>query len=271
MEVNPNKKAKSTDERRERFVVGWIVVMIRQIRYEQLSFWRNPLSAFFSFGFPLLFLFIFGTLNKGVKIVSLGNIPYDQYFIPGIVGIGIASSNYINMVALITNRKETGLLKRVWGTPCPSWVYLSSIIANSVLNALLIAFVTILVGRELFSLDGPYNYGSLFFSIIVGAFAFTALGLAVSTLLSNAQAALAVANGTYFPLTFISGTFFPVPKTSFLYRIAGFFPIRHLNGAIFAPFNPLPGAAHVAGFDLVIVGVWGLLAALYAIRQFKWV
>src|ERR1700733_9059138 len=29
-----------------------------QVRYEQLSFWRNPQSAFFSFAFPLVFFAI---------------------------------------------------------------------------------------------------------------------------------------------------------------------------------------------------------------------
>jgi len=28
-----------------------------QVRYEQLSFWRNPQSAFFIFAFPLVFFF----------------------------------------------------------------------------------------------------------------------------------------------------------------------------------------------------------------------
>ncbi len=37
-----------------------------QIRYEQLSFWRNPQSAFFTFVFPLVISAVFGGLFGGI-------------------------------------------------------------------------------------------------------------------------------------------------------------------------------------------------------------
>ena len=38
------------------------------IRYEQLSFWRNPQSAFlFTFLFPLVIITIFGALFRGAS------------------------------------------------------------------------------------------------------------------------------------------------------------------------------------------------------------
>ena len=36
-----------------------------QVRYEQLSFWRNPQSAFFTFVFPVVIITIFGALFRG--------------------------------------------------------------------------------------------------------------------------------------------------------------------------------------------------------------
>ena len=32
---------------------------LRQLKFENRSFWRNPAAAFFTFVFPLMFLFIF--------------------------------------------------------------------------------------------------------------------------------------------------------------------------------------------------------------------
>ena len=46
--------------------------VLRQIRYTNKAFWRNPASAFFTFAFPLLFLVIFTTLI-GNGDVDLGN------------------------------------------------------------------------------------------------------------------------------------------------------------------------------------------------------
>ena len=35
---------------------------LRQVRYTNKAFWRNPASAFFTFAFPLMFLVIFTAL-----------------------------------------------------------------------------------------------------------------------------------------------------------------------------------------------------------------
>ena len=65
-----------------------------------------------------------------------------------------------------------------------------------------------------------------------------ALGLALSTLVPNADAAPAIVNFIYFPIVFISGTFFPVNQTSVLAHIASVFPVRHVILAVFAGFDP---------------------------------
>ena len=46
-----------------------------QIRYEQRAYWRNRGRGIFTFVFPLMFLVIFASLNKGAHISSRGGIP----------------------------------------------------------------------------------------------------------------------------------------------------------------------------------------------------
>lgn len=41
-----------------------------QIRYEQLSFWRNPQSAFFTFVFPVVVIAVFGAMFGGGRTGS---------------------------------------------------------------------------------------------------------------------------------------------------------------------------------------------------------
>ena len=38
------------------------VLALRQVKYENTAFWRNPAAAFFTFVFPLMFLVIFNLL-----------------------------------------------------------------------------------------------------------------------------------------------------------------------------------------------------------------
>ena len=55
-------------------LVGW------QIRYEQRAYWRNRGRGIFTFAFPLMFLVIFASLNKGQHLSTRGNIPYNAFF-----------------------------------------------------------------------------------------------------------------------------------------------------------------------------------------------
>ena len=47
---------------------------VRQFRFTNKAFWRNPASAFFTFAFPLMFLVIFTALLGGGQI-QLPNVP----------------------------------------------------------------------------------------------------------------------------------------------------------------------------------------------------
>src|SRR5438477_579032 len=74
--------------------------------------------------------------------------------------------------------------------------------------------------------------------LMVGAFCFCSLGLALTSVIAVATAAPAIVNGLLFPLLFISGAFYPVDSGSWLGRIAAVFPIRHFEQAVFAAFDP---------------------------------
>ena len=45
--------------------------VVRQFRFTNKAFWRNPASAFFTFAFPLMFLVIFTAL------LGSGDLPID--------------------------------------------------------------------------------------------------------------------------------------------------------------------------------------------------
>jgi hypothetical protein len=54
--------------------VSDLPLVAHQVRYEQKAYWRNPAGAFFTFAFPLMFLVIFASINRGARIAELGGI-----------------------------------------------------------------------------------------------------------------------------------------------------------------------------------------------------
>jgi ABC-2 type transport system permease protein len=107
----------------------------------------------------------------------------------------------------------------------------------------------------------------------VGTASFAALGVAVASVIPNADAAPAIVNGVLFPILFVSGVFFPIEGDAFLGKVGDVFPVRHFVNAVFAAFDPriAHGMAHGwAWGDLAVVAIWGAVGAVVAVRFFRW-
>ena len=244
-----------------------------QLRYEQKSYWRNPPSAFFTFAFPVMFLIIFASLNSGETIDFLGGLAYNQYYTPGIIAFGIISACFTNLAMTLAIRRDAGTLKRMHGTPLPTVSMFGGLILNSlVISAILTAVVTA-IGMLFYDVTFPGHWLALIVTLVLGATCFCSLGVAMSSLVRNADAAPAVVNGVLFPVLFISGVFFPVRPDTFLSHLANVFPVRHFALAIFSAFDPRITHSVTAGFawgDLGVVALWAAVGAVVAVRRFRW-
>src|SRR5262249_10983562 len=85
-----------------------------QVRYEQLSFWRNPQSAFFTFVFPVVIIVIFGAMfgGDGPSSYFYGRSPL-QYYVPTIAAVSVLGSCYSQLAIVLAMRRQDGILKRV--------------------------------------------------------------------------------------------------------------------------------------------------------------
>ena len=242
-----------------------------QVRWEQKSYWRNPAAAVFTFAFPLLFLVIFTAINGNDSVdIQGGSVKFAQYYVPAIVAFGLISACYTNLAFTICIRRENGLLKRVRGTPLSPAVYLAGIVGNVIVIAVILTSLLIALGVMAYGVTFPNRYFALLVAIVVGAFCFSALGIAVSTFVPNEDAAPAIINFILFPLLFISGTFGPVSSASALGKIAVVFPVRHLLQAMVAVFNPFGGGAGIVASHTLIMLAWGVGALVISLRRFRW-
>jgi ABC-2 type transport system permease protein len=248
-------------------------LLLWQVRYEQKSYWRNPASAFFTFAFPLVFLVIFASLNNGSTIDLLGGLAYNQYYIPAIIAFGIMSATYTQLAITLSLRRHSGVLKRFRTTPLPAWAVIGGVLGNSAVIALLITILTTGLGLLAYGVTFPGHYAALAIALVVGAITFSTLGVMVATFVPNGDAAPAVVNAVFFPVLFLSGTFFPVRDGSTVARIADLFPVRHFNLSVFAAFDPRTthGWRHgFAGNHIYVMAAWAVVAGVVAVRRFRW-
>ena len=253
--------AVSTRSRRRDLALVW-----HQVRYEQLSFWRNPQSAFFTFVFPVVIIVLFGALfGHGTRSSYFYGLPALQYYVPTIAAVSVLGSCYSQLAIVLALRRQNGILKRVHGTPLPAWAYFLGLLAHCVMVSVVDIALIVGVGR-LYGVPLPDHWAAIAVALVLGAASFCALGVAVASLIRNAEAAPPVVQLVLFPLLFVSGTYFPIHSAA-LNRIAGALPVRPFNQALLGPF------AHHTGLDWKSLGVllaWGAVGALVAIRRFRW-
>jgi len=240
-----------------------------QVHYEQLSFWLNPIGAIFTVGFSTVFLLIFEATSGRTRIGSLGGLKLIQYYVPGFIAYGVMSSCFSILSIVIVNRREMGLLKRLRLSPAPTWILMSAVLVSTMIICLIQIVLMLVVGRG-FGVHGPADWGAFVVTLLVGMAAFTALGMGVSTLIPNADAAGPVVNIVFFIVLAFSGLYYPIPPGSTLARITDYLPVRRLIVSLQDSFNNIPHTSSWAWHNLLVIAVWGVAGAYLALRRWQW-
>lgn len=250
-----------------------ITLSLRQARYELISFRRNPAAVFFTFVFPLMFLVIFNVVFGNQEIdVSGGQVDTSTFYVPGIVGLSVISACYTNVAMSIAFSRDRGLLKRIKGTPLPSMSFFAGKILQATIVSVIIVILVLVIGVLLYGVDPPGDRLPAFFlTLLVGAICFCALGLAVTSVIPNADAAPAVVNASILPLLFISNVFIPTSNApAWLNDLASIFPVVHFANGLHRAFDPFVTGSGLVVKDLVVMALWGVLGVVVSVRYFSW-
>ncbi len=242
-------------------------VFAHELRGQLLLYVRSKELAFFTFLLPLILFVLLGSVYGRDRIEGYKG---SRYLEAGMLGYGVVSTAFAGLAIFMIIRRESGILKRVRATPLPPWAYITAVLASTLLAYALNSVALIALGRALFSVAIPARLFSLALTLLLGAVAFAAMGLGLTTLIRSAEGASASVNAIYLPMSFISGAFFsPHSFPQFLRAIADVLPLTYfirLTRDVMLRGDQLwdePGA-------IAVVAAWGLAGALLAFRNFRW-
>jgi ABC-2 type transport system permease protein len=246
----------------------WIAARIRMIL-------RTPRALFFTLAFPLVILLLFGGLNHDTQVAAAGgaggDVDFAQFYTPSIGIFALTAACYSSLVIGISTARDKGLLKRVRGTPLPMSTYLASWITGAALTG--IASVILMFAVAIPVLDVhlyPRLLPAAAVTLVIGAATLAALGVAVASLVKDADQAQPVAQLTFLPLSFISGIWYPLSGApDWLVTLANIFPLAHLVDAFDACFQPQTTGSGFAWGHLAVVAAWGVAGLLVAVRRFQ--
>lgn len=240
---------------------------LHEVRSQQLLFWRNYEAAFFTFLLPIIILVMLGAVYGDSEIEDIHGA---TFLLVGMIGYGIASTALAGLGIILVIRRESGVLKRVRGTPIPPAVHLGGVITSMMIVVAINIVVQLLIGHYAFDAAWPVAPASFVLELFIGAAAFAAMGVAITGLVRTAAGSSAVVNAIYLPMTFISGAFFStesLPRV--LEAIAEVLPLTYLLRMLRDSFVEGDGIAE-QGTNVAVLLAWGTAALVFALRNFRW-
>lgn len=243
---------------------------IRQVRYTNIAFWRNSAAAVFTFAFPVIFIVLLSAVFGGGKVRTTSGVVVatSAFYVPAIGVFAIVSACFTNIAMTVTIQRDSGVLKRVRGTPLSASSYLGARVLHSILMSALLLAICVALGGAFYHAGWP-SPAALIVTLIVGAACFCSLGLALTAAIPDAHAASPMVNAIILPIFLVSDIFVPPGHLpDWLNTVSVLFPVRHFSDAMQTAFFPA-----TSGFswpDLGILAAWGVAGALLATRFFSW-
>jgi ABC-2 type transport system permease protein len=203
------------------------------------------------------------------RVVAPGS-RYIDFLIPGLLGMNLLGSGIWGVGFSVVQARQKKLLKRFMATPMRRSHYLLSFILSRL--AFLILEVAALVGFGwlIFGVAVRGSFATLAGITILGAFAFAGLGLLVASRARTIEGVSGLMNLVMLPMWILSGTFFSYARfPDVMIPFVKALPLTALNDALRAVMIDGTGLVSLTA-PLAIVGAWGAVSFVVALKIFRW-
>jgi len=195
---------------------------------------------------------------------------YIDFFLPGLLAMNIMGSSIWSLAFAIVTQRNKKLLKRLAATPMSRLEYLLSFVLSRLV--FLGLELLVLLGFGVWVLDVPIRgaIGSLVVMAFIGAAAFGAIGLLVSSRSRTVEGVSGLTNFVMLPMWIFSGVFFSSSNfPAVIQPVVQALPLTALVNGMRAIM--LQGASLVAvAPQLGILAVYLVVSLAVALKIFRW-
>jgi len=205
---------------------------------------RSRVGLFFSALFPLMLLFVFGTVFGG---------GFAANWAPMLIGAFVMTNGIVALPTIATEFKRRGVLKRLSATPLSKLEWTLGNVLSQTLLAVLLTVMMVMSGWLVFGVRPVVNVYSaaILFS---GAVLFSGMGMLIAGFVKDPEAASGLGNAVSFPMMFLTGTYFPLSMMpAYLQNLAQALPLYYFQSGLKAAM--VTGDVAAALFDLAVTGV----------------
>jgi len=236
---------------------------------ETKLFLREPMAAFFTLAFPLMLLFLFGSIYGNEPTPFFGGYGSVDVSVPAYTAMIIATSGLLSLVIAMASYREHGILRRLKATPLrPQAILGAQVIVIFLMTALGMALLVI-AGKMVYGLRFAGNPLSVFAAFVLSCMSFFALGFVLAGLLPTARTAQIVGMVLFYPMIFLSGATLPreiLPES--MQKFAQVLPLTHVVTLLRGLWRGEPWGDHF--LEVGILSALLITGILISAKTFRW-
>jgi ABC-type multidrug transport system permease subunit len=195
---------------------------------------------------------------------------YIDFLMPGLIGLNLMGGGLWGVGFVLVDMRVRKLLKRLLATPMPRGQFLLAILCSRLLLLMPEMVLLFLVGWLVFTVPMRGNPLTLLLVILVGATAFSGIGLLVASRTEKTESVSGLMNLVMLPQWLMSGAFFswknfPQVMHPFIQAL----PLTQVNDALREVMLEGASLADIS-WRLGILALWAVVTFALALRWFRW-
>ena len=244
--------------------------LLKMTWMETKLFLRVPVSAFFTRIFPLVMLFIFGSIYGTQSVPGTDSTQGAiGTLIPAFTAMIIGMTGLMPVTITLATYRENGILRRLRTTPVSPLVVLAAqvmvVFVMTGLGVLLLA----IAGKVVYHVQFDGNVFSMAGGFTLCSLSFFGIGFILAGVMPNARTAQIVAMVLLYPMLILSGAAWPrelMPAA--VQKISAFLPLTYVVNLLRGLWVGESWGTHLLDVG-VLVGML-LLGIIISVKTFRW-
>jgi ABC-type multidrug transport system permease subunit len=195
---------------------------------------------------------------------------YIDFLIPGLLGMNLMNAAMWGIGFALVDMRQRKLLKRFVATPMRRSDFLLALASSRIVLMVIEVALLLGFGVLVFHMRVLGSVVSILLLGIIGALAFSGLGLLTASRAQKIESVSGLINLVMMPMWIFSGVFFSYERfPAVIQPLIKALPLTALNDALRAIILEGASMASQTG-RLLVLAVWGGISFVLALRWFRW-
>jgi len=243
--------------------------LLKMTWMEVKLFLREPVGAFFTLAFPLMMLFLFGSIYGNEPTPMFGGYGTIDISVPAYTAMIIATSGLMSITITMAAYRENGVLRRLRTTPVSPLVVLAAQVIVVFTMTSLGMVLLIVAGKLVYHIRFDGNAWSVLGGFVLSSLSFFGLGFILASVLRTARTAQIVGMVLLYPMLFLSGAGFPrelLPET--IKKVSTFLPLTYVVNLLRGLWIGDAWSQHIT--EVIVLVVMLVVGVLISAKMFRW-